>query len=123
MVTTSKLTWIRFSGTPFHLWVKQCFAKIVCSYGTFVALDEDMTNLCRLNYACILINGKRYQMKVVEETCPQATQCLCWLWKVGLASREGSTIENNVGMHLLSSQSECSSDWPWCEEEEIKETR
>lgn len=107
-----RLIWLRFSSIPFHLLGKQCFATTTRSFGNFVSLDEETENLHRLDYVRIVvktnaykkidvcnntrINGKVYQMRVVEETCLQPSRCSCWLCKAGTASREGSTIESNA---------------------------
>ncbi|MCI34913.1 hypothetical protein A2U01_0056134, partial [Trifolium medium] len=43
--------WVRIFGTPLHVWGEDCFAKVVCSFGRLIKLDEPTKSQQRLEFA------------------------------------------------------------------------
>lgn len=58
----------------------------------------------------IRINKNTYPIKLVEENGTLISSCKCWLWRGNKSIGEGSNIDNNYGLEVLSSKSECSSN-------------
>ncbi|KAK2394774.1 zinc finger CCCH domain-containing protein [Trifolium repens] len=81
--TEGRRIWVRFFGTPLHVWGWDCFQKIANSFGRLVSLDTLTVNRLRLDAAraevvvpswnfidksvVIKVGDDRFTIKVLEE--------------------------------------------------------
>ncbi|XP_057415098.1 uncharacterized protein LOC130709976 [Lotus japonicus] len=86
-----RVTWLRCSGLPLHMWTKECLAHLVSPVGTLMAVDGATLSFSRLDYARVLVrtskletivvykkvnaNGGTYTIRINEEMNADISHC------------------------------------------------
>lgn len=81
-----RVTWLRCTGLPVHMWDKECFAEMVKPVGDLISIDAQTSSFSRLEFAKILvrtncpyrishyrrvnINGVVYHLRLMEDFTP-----------------------------------------------------